>query len=461
MTQMNFDDNTKLSREAFLAIARSHWANLQARSEQLPPDELTWDSWIYSAGRGAGKTRAAAEWICWMAIQHPSTRWAVIAPTIQTCISVCIEGESGVLSVLRRYKFRFEFLRSRGEILLENGSIISLYTAEEPERMRGPQFHGAWFDELAACRNSEIYNLSLPALRLGSRPQHVITTTPKPIPLILELLLKEKSGRIVKRGTTFDNSNNLPPSMINALNDAYSNTKWAKQELYGELLSQLDGALFAKEDIDRNRCLLASSEIYFFRIAIGIDPAVSTGEESSLHGIVIVGLTPYGHCYVLEDASMRGKPEEWAAVVNQLHKRYTRKGIYPEIVVEINNGGSMVEAVLRQVNPLLRIKSVRASEGKTTRAEPVSVLYSKNLVHHLGFFPELEEQMLFWIPGVSSKSPDRMDALVWAISELKDRESGSLNYLLACMNICKRCGSVLERVWKVCPNCHLAIDEVA
>jgi phage terminase large subunit-like protein len=442
-------------------MARGLWANHEARPEQLPPDDLSWDSWIYSAGRGAGKTRSAAEWICWMAIQYPATRWAVIAPTIQSCISVCIEGESGVLSVLRKYMFQYEFLRSRGEVLLENGSVISLYSAEEPERMRGPQFHGAWFDELAAYKNSEIYTLSLPALRLGSRPQHVITTTPKPIPLLLELLLKEKAGRIVRRGTTFDNSKNLPANMITTLNEAYSNTKWAKQELYGELLSQLDGALFSKDDIDRNRSSLARTEIYFYRIVIGIDPAVSIGEESALHGIVVVGLTPHGHCYVLEDASMRGKPEEWAGVVNELHRKYSFKGIHPDIVVEINNGGAMVEAVLRQVNPFMHIKSVRASEGKTTRAEPVSVLYSRNFVHHLGNFPELEEQMLFWIPGVSSKSPDRMDALVWAIRELTDQSNGSLKYLLARMNICRRCGSALEKIWKVCPKCHLSMDEEA
>ncbi len=262
-------------------------------------------------------------------------------------------------------------------------------------------------------------------------------------------------------GSTFDNAANLPKSTLRIIRDTYGDTKLARQELYGELLSQLDGAIFAKDDIERNRSSENYSEIFFYRIAIGVDPAVSFGEDSALHGIVAVGLTPTGHCYVLEDASMRGAPKEWAAKINELNRKYSIKGLYPTIVAERNNGGALVETVLKQENRNLIIKTIHASEGKSSRAEPASLAYSKNLIHHLGYFPELEEQMLFWLPGISKYSPDRLDALVYAITELIGNESQSLNYLLAYRNICRRCGFVFEKTLNVCCSCGFVIESAS
>lgn len=330
---------------------------------------------MYLAGRGAGKTRTAAEWIAWQAMTQNKTRWAVIAPTMQSCISVCIEGESGLLSVFNRYGFKYEFLRSRGEILLENGSLIALYSAEEPERMRGPQFHGAWFDELAAFTTTEIYDLALPTLRLGKMPQHIITTTPKPIPLIVNLAHVPNEFRIVRRGSTFDNEKNLAPSTIRTLKERFGNSRQARQELHGEILNQLDGALFLQDYIDKFRSNEKLDDLYFYKVVIGVDPSVTFGEESNLTGIVVVGLAPDGHCYVLEDASMRGRPEAWAKKVSELHQKYSRGLQWPTIVAESNNGGELVAAVLKQANPKLRVKLVTATRGKELRAEPVSFFH--------------------------------------------------------------------------------------
>lgn len=444
-----------------MAAARFQWSNQQARTEQVPPEDDSWDCFLYLAGRGAGKTRTAAEWISWKAIQDRRSRWAVIAPTFLSCIKVCIEGESGILSVLNRYGIRYEFLRSRGELILENDSRIFTFSAEEPERIRGPQFHGAWFDELASFTSSEIYDLALPALRLGSMPQHIITTTPKPLPLILNLAKVPNQYRIVQTGTTFDNEKNLPSSLIRALKDKYGNTKWARQELYGEVLNQLDGALFSKDDVEQFRSHENPKNLHFYKIVIGIDPAVSFSEESDMTGIVVVGQTANGVCYVLEDATMRGKPEDWAAKVNELSEKYSTKYQRPVVIAESNNGGEMIASVLRVENPQLKVNLVIATKGKVLRAEPVSIAYNKGLVRHLGYFHELELEMLYWIPGKSINSPNRLDALVWSITELVENQSSAFMYLRKISVACTRCGLPSPKTFRVCPTCHADLIEAS
>ena len=449
----------KNSREMQLAKTRHHWSNQKARKEQLPPEGNSWDCFLFFGGRGAGKTRAAAEWLVWKAITNKDSRWAIIAPTFQSCINVCVEGESGMISVLNRYKVKYEFLRSRGVLILENGSSIYLFSAEQPERMRGPQFHGAWFDELASFTSTEIYELALPALRLGTMPQHIITTTPKPIPLILNLAKVPNEYRIVQKSTTFDNEENLAPGMIRALKERHGNSKYALQELYGEILSQMDGALFSKDAIDDNRSQETFESLHFYKIVIGVDPAVTFGEEADMTGIVVIGQAPNGHCYVIEDATMRGKPEEWAAKVNELSNKYSTKYQRALVVAESNNGGEMISSVLKIENPELKVKLVNATKGKSIRAEPISIAYSKGLVHHLGIFPELELEMLYWIPGKSLNSPNRLDALVWAVTELVENPNTGNAYFLRISNICVRCGMPSPKSFKVCHSCLLPLIE--
>lgn len=441
------------SRECQLAAARLQWIDV-ARAEQLPPEHDSWDCFLFLGGRGCGKTRCAAEWLAWEVIKHFNSRWAIVAPTMATCISVCVEGESGILSVFRRYGFKYEFLRSRGEIILENNSIISLFSAEEPERMRGPQFHGAWFDELAAFATTNIYDLAIPALRLGSLPKHIITTTPKPIPLIVNLAKIPNEFRIVKTGSTFDNEKNLAPGMIRAIRDYFGTSKLARQELYGELLNELDGSLFVSDYIDSNRSNSKFEDLSFYQISIGVDPAVTFGEDSAKTGVVVVGKASDGHLYVLEDATLKGKPEEWAAKVNELYKKYSTRYQEPVVVPEINNGGEMVVSTLKFLNPNMKIEPVRATDGKQIRAEPISLAYSKGMVHHLGNFPDLEAEMLYWIPGKSSGSPDRLDALVWAVTYLIDKADTSMLYFFEISKECKRCKTRYHKKYRVCPNCH-------
>jgi phage terminase large subunit-like protein len=290
-------------------------------------------------------------------------------------------------------------------------------------------------------------------------PQHIITTTPKPTPLILNLAKVPNQYRIVQKSTTFDNEKNLAPGMIRALKERHGNSKYARQELYGEILSQMDGALFSKDAIDANRSTEAFENLHFYTIVIGVDPAVTFGEEADMTGIVVIGQAPNGHCYVIEDATMRGKPEEWAAKVNELSNKYSAKYQRPLVVAESNNGGEMISSVLKIENPELRVKLVTATKGKTVRAEPVSIAYSKGLVHHLGTFPELELEMLYWIPGKSLNSPNRLDALVWAVTELVENPNTAKIYFLRISNICMRCGMPSPKSFKVCQSCHLPLIE--
>ena len=452
MTQPNYNANTKFSRESQIAASRYQWEFGWARPEQLPPDG-DWSCWLYVAGRGAGKTRTAAEWISWQAIQHPNTRWAVIAPTMHDAIQTCIEGESGITGVLKRYQIQYQFLRSSGRLLLENGSTIFLYSAEEPDRLRGPQFHGAWLDEMATYPYEDLYDRLLPALRLGRNPQHIITTTPKPTALMRQLILVPDPSRILVRGRTRDNEQNLPANTIRDLERLYGGSRMGRQELEGELLDQMDGALFSRSDIENNRVDASLPGVYIYRTVIGVDPAVSVGAESALTGIVAVGMGLDGHLYVLEDATMRGKPDEWANKAVELYKRYKAQSI----VAEINNGGDLVEMVFKQVDRTARVKTVTATHGKELRAQPTSILYSQGKLHHAGQFPELEDQICYWIPGQRSTSPDRLDALVWAVSELTRTPNGAMEYLLTLGSLCKKCGFTLTRRDLTCPKCHWVV----
>ena len=397
-----------------LASSRYLWTDQLARPEQLPTEE-DWSVWLYLAGRGAGKTRTAAEWMAWEAIKSPKTRWAVVAATFSDVRDTCAEGESGLVSILKRYGALENYNRSMGEIRLTNGSRIKLFSADEPDRLRGPQFHGAWCDELAAWRYEDTWDQLQFGLRLGEHPRTLVTTTPRPVPIIKRLLERTDGSVKLVRGSTFDNAKNLAPSALAQLRARYEGTRLGRQELYAEVLTDTPGALFTQALIDDKRVQHYSD---FTRVVVAVDPAVTLSEDSDETGIVVVGLGADGRFYVMADRSCKDTPLGWSKRVVQAYEDYQAD----RVVVETNQGGSFIETTLRQINPNMAITGVVAKIGKRLRAEPISSLYEQGRVSHIGTFDALEEQMVSWLPD-SGNSPDRLDALVHGITSLTTQTS--------------------------------------
>lgn len=404
--------------------------------------------WLYLAGRGAGKTRTAAEWIVWQALTQNWSRWAVIAPTFGDVRDTCAEGESGLIPILHQYGALDYYNRSTGDIRLTNGSKIKLFSADEPDRLRGPQHHGAWCDELAAWRYPDTYDQLQFGLRLGEHPKTVITTTPRPISLIRQLVAKTDGSVKVIRGSTFDNAANLAPSALVELQARYNGTRLGRQELYGEILDDVEGALWTRGVIDRNR---VETHPPLARITVSIDPAVTNTKDSDETGIIVCGSDAAGTGYVIADYSFKGSPYEWATKaveVFRLHKA-------DSILVEVNQGGDMVSAVLKQVDASLPIQEVRAHVGKKLRAEPVAAMYEQGRIKHVGQFNKLEEQMTIWTPD-SADSPDRLDAMVQGFSSLIGTSS-AITYLSALANFCTKCGLPMPKSASVCFKCGTAM----
>lgn len=422
------------------------WLQL-ARKEQLPP-EGDWNTWLYLAGRGAGKTRTAAEWLAWEAISKPDTRWAIVAPTYSDARDTCAEGESGIINILHRYGVLTTYNRSMGEITLNNGSHIKLFSADEPDRFRGPQHHGAWCDELAAYRYEDAWHQLQFGLRLGSKPRIVITTTPRPTSLIRQIAAREDGTVALTRGSTFDNAANLAPSALLELQARYNGTRLGRQELYGEILEDQEGALWTRGLIDRNRL---KEHPPLSRIVVSIDPAVTNTAASDETGIIVAGCDAGGHGYVLHDGSMKGSPLEWAQKAVELFDRYKADSL----LVEVNQGGDMVSAVLKQVRTTLPIREIRAHVGKKLRAEPVAAMYEQGRIHHVGEYPQLEDQMTIWTPA-DANSPDRLDAMVQAFSDLLGKSSVS-HYFNSIANFCPKCALPFPKSLSHCPKCGSAI----
>lgn len=423
------------------------WKNRLARKEQLPPDG-DWNIWLYMAGRGAGKTRTAAEWLAWEAIENPDTRWAIVAPTFSDARDTCAEGESGVISVLKRYHMLAHWNRSMGEILLVNGSRIKLFSADQPDRFRGPQHHGAWCDELAAYRYSDAWDQLQFGLRLGKKPRVVITTTPRPTPLVRMLANRTDGSVVITRGSTFDNAKNLAPSALLELQARYNNTRLGRQELYGEILEDTEGALWTKGLIDRNRIKKAPP---LARITVSIDPAVTNTQASDETGIIVCGSDAGGHGYVLGDYSFKGSPLDWASKAVSVFDEWKAD----TILVEVNQGGDMVSAVLKQIRHSLPIREVRAHVGKRLRAEPVAAMYEQGRIHHIGEFPQLEDQMTIWTPN-DPDSPDRIDAMVQGFSDLLGTQNVT-NYFNALANFCPKCSLPMPKSMSHCSKCGTAM----
>lgn len=428
-----------------MVASRLYWQET-ARPNQIPPDDYSWIIWLILSGRGWGKTRTGAEWIVHKALSQPKTRWAVVAATSNDVRETCFEGVSGIISVLQRYGIYQDeaYNRTYSSYTLPNGSRIKGFTAEKPDRLRGPQHHGAWCDELAAWEKPDAFDQLMFGLRLGQHPQTVITTTPRPIPILKTILKREAT--LVTKGSMYENKDNLAPSMLTELQLRYGGTRLGRQELEGELLEDMEGALWTREWIEQTRIRIADMPP-LYRIVVAIDPAVTSGENSDETGIVVAGATVDGHFYVLQDSTLRGTPNEWGLAAVSAFNDWKAD----RIVAEVNNGGDMVPMVIRSILPTAPVTTVHATRGKRVRAEPISALYEQKRVHHVGAFPTLEDQMVTWTPE-SNESPDRLDALVWALTELKEGSS-SLAGLAAMASICSSCQMPNIKTANVCAYC--------
>jgi len=423
-----------------------------AREKQLEPPQKPnpWNNWFINAGRGFGKTRAGVEWVRTQ-VKKGAKRGAAIAATNSDIERVMVKGESGFLAncwkgdkTKRGVKLGFpEWSPSKRTLTWANGATVQFFSAEEPERLRGPQFEFAWCDELAAWnKDIDTWDMLQFCLRLGRHPRTCITTTPKPTVLVRKLLKQETTH--LTTGSTFDNAANLADTYLKAVKDQYEGTRLGKQELYAEVLMESEGALWTGRMIDEARVYRHvnledptdpdigkifredGTEVEFGIIVVSVDPAVTANVESDLTGIIVAGLDmnfndPKDYeAYILEDHTFKGMPEEWAQRAIDLYNEWGAN----RIVYEKNQGGDLIPTLLRTIDPDIPLKGVHASSAKIARAEPVSLLYEKRRVKHVGnpqegdSLNELETQMTTYEPMGRFKSPDRYDAMVWAITEL-------------------------------------------
>jgi len=376
-----------------------------ARPNQLPPPEGNWHVWLLRSGRGAGKTRAGAEWVI-KRVKQGFRRIALIGQTKGDVRDTMVEvGDSAILNISPP-GFRPEYEPSKRRLTWANGAIAMIYSGDEPDQLRGPQHDTAWVDELCKFQYAQETwdNLEF-GMRLGPKPQIVVTTTPRPLNLLRELLKDPLT--IDVRGSTFENRANLPDDYIRRLLERYQGTRLGRQELEGELLEDMPGALWRRSFITYR---IAPDMI---RAVVAIDPAVTSKPESDETGIIVAGKAVDGNYYVLADRSARVTPDAWARRAIQAFRDFK----LDRVIGETNNGGDMVGLTLRTIEPSIPFKAVQASRGKVARAEPISALYEQGKVFHTQLFPELEDQLCMWTPE-SGESPDRLDALVWALSEL-------------------------------------------
>ncbi len=394
-----------------LAALKYNW-EFWARPNQLPT-EGEWNTWLVLAGRGFGKTRMGSEWIRANARDNPGCRIALVAETAADARDVMILGDSGLINCDPTLTAD-SWSPTNRRVTWPNGSQAWCYNATEPDQLRGPQHHFAWIDELAKFRyDRDLWDQVQFGLRLGTHPQCLVTTTPLPKPLIRRLVSDPET--LVTRGATLDNAANLAKNTIKSLYERYGNTRLGRQEL------DMPGALWDREMIDATRKVSIDD---LERIVVAVDPAVTSGEDADETGIVAVGIARDAdgnqRGYVLADRSLRGSPDEWAAAAVQLYHELDAD----RIVAEKNQGGEMVETVLRTKDRTVPVTLVTATRGKVVRAEPISALYEQGRIHHVGRFDKLEDQMCLFTRDVDrsqGNSPDRVDALVWGLSSLFER----------------------------------------
>jgi len=405
-----------------------------ARPNQLAPDG-DWLTWFIMAGRGFGKTRTGAQWSILRMLAEPKHRLAIIVPRFADGRDVCVEGESGILSCIPKNRVK-SWNRSQGQLTFTNGSQAKIFgteTEKDAETLRGPQHHSVWVEELAKMRYGSLaWDMAMFGLRLGDDPRAVVTTTPKPIKIVRELIGDPTT--IVVRGRTVDNAANLPPKQIAYLKGKYDGTKLGRQELDAELLDDTEGALWSQAMINQAR--ISEKELpTLIRTVTAVDPAVTSKLTSDETGIVVAGMAKDSagvhHFYVLADYSELLSPGEWAA--NIVHTHFKHHG--DRIVAEVNNGGDLVEMALRSAvtkkgdtGRNIPYRKIHATKGKALRAEPVQALYEQGRVHHVGMFGAMEDEMTTWVPESNMDSPNRLDALVYAITDLAGLRGRTLSF---------------------------------
>lgn len=425
MRHMKPADRQALARK-MTEIERSeygyHWRSVARDSQLAPPGD--WRNWLIMAGRGFGKTRAGAEWVLEIADSCPDARIALVGASLAEVRAIMVEGESGLLACSPPWRTP-EFEPSLRRIRFANGALAMMYSASEPETLRGPQHSHAWCDEIAKWpvshqRATKCWDNLLMGLRHGKDQRIVSTTTPRPVPLV-QRLLADQAGLQITRGSTFENAGNLPPPFLALMSEQFAGTALGRQELDGEMLEDVEGALWTRSLVER--CRDPDPGDPPLRVVIGVDPPASAqGDEC---GIVVCGLGASGVAQVLADCSVGpATPERWARAVAAAAQAWQAD----RVVAEANQGGAMVASVLRAAEITLPVRLVHASRGKAARAEPVAALYEAGRVRHTGMFPALEDQLcgLMAAGGYEGpgRSPDRADALVWALSELMLGRSG-------------------------------------
>lgn len=386
----------------------SRW-QFWARPDQLQPAG-EWSVWLILAGRGWGKTRTGAEWVREEVRSKRRGRLALVARTAADVRDVIVEGESGILAISPKDERPIWKPSQRRLEWPSTGAIATTYSADEPDQLRGPQHDGAWSDELAAWRYPDAWDQLRFGLRLGDDPRVVVTTTPRPTKIIRELIAADST--VITRGRTRDNAANLAPGVVAELERRYAGSRLGRQELDGEVLDDSAGALWRWSWLDAARVAKAPD---LRRIVVAVDPAATSHEESAETGIVVAGVGYDGRGYVIADESGRYRPEEWARKVASAYATHKADAV----LAESNQGGEMVGAVLRACGAAgLPVRTVHAKRGKATRAEPVAVLYEQGRVSHVGSLARLEDQLTTWDPASTRDSPDRLDALVYALTEL-------------------------------------------
>lgn len=398
-----------LLTDAEKAALLHDWRGFLARPEQLmPPGD--WDIWMVLAGRGFGKTRTGAEAVREVVESNAAERIGLIAETAADARDVMV---AELLRIFPKDKAP-RYTPSNRRVDFHNGAVAFTYNATEPDQLRGPQHDFLWHDELAKWRYArETWDQAQFGLRLGTHPRQIVTTTPRPIELVKAIVAGQEGKVHITRGRTMDNRANLAASFMERIQKRYAGTRLGRQELDAEILGDLPGAIWSQAVLDVYRVTEAPT---LSRVVVSIDPAVTSTEASDEHGIAVAGIGPEQTGYLIEDATVSGTPLDWARAALAAYKRHNADCI----VVEVNQGGDMVSHVLRSVSPNVNIVEVRASRGKHVRAEPIASLYEQGRIRHVGQFPELENQMTqMTAEGYQGEgSPDRLDAMVWAFTEL-------------------------------------------
>lgn len=386
---------------AYANALRYDWSLIARDKQLLPPGN--WDTWLINAGRGFGKSRTGAETVRIWSEDFPIIH--MVAATSSDARDVMVEGEAGILAISPNDN-RPVYSPSNRRLTWKNGSKAILYSADEPDQLRGPQCYKAWADELAKWRYPDAWDQLQFGLRLGSHPQCIVTTTPRPTPIIKAMMVDEMTH--VTTGSMYENKDNLADSFIRSIVRKYEGTRLGKQEIFAEILSDIEGALWKY-----SMFIYVKTLPEFQRIVVAVDPATTKKKDSDETGIIVEGLGRDGFGYVLDDASGIYSPAEWGAKAVFLYHKWQAD----RVVGEVNQGGDMVEHVIRTTDQNVSYKGVRASKGKYTRAEPVAALYEQGRIKHYGSLVGLETQMTSWDKR-SEDSPDRVDALVWGLTEL-------------------------------------------